>query len=317
MRELTSPDAVPALAEINERLTSILRRYYRDSAISATWAAIEDIPVNLPPADIAVTDHGFKTSIDGVGHGLQRAIILTVLQYLAESNISTNDGIEFEEPQSDIIIAIEEPELYQHPTKQRLFKQVLRGLAGAFNKMSGIRVQVVYTTHSALLVDFPSFSDIRLVRRNLGAETPDVVVSQAKLSDCSQSLARSIGLTDGEAMGEAMLLSRMHVVGSELSEGFFARCVVIVEGISDKAILEAYFGQLGRDPKEEGIVLVHVEGKSKLDRPSVVFTSLGVPNYLIFDNDRKNETKPTEAVKSIASNRQLQILSGVDASAVE
>ncbi|MGE3141855.1 MAG: ATP-dependent endonuclease [Hyphomonadaceae bacterium] len=312
LKEITSPEAVPELSNINNELTKILSRYYRDAKLSASWHPIEEMPVQFPSAEIAVSNYGFNTPIEGVGHGLQRAIILTVLQYLSENKNPSQSEDPFGEPQSDIIIAIEEPELYQHPTKQRLFRSVFQEITKSFNPATGIRIQIVYTTHSPLLVDFPSFSQLRMIRRDSGSDAAAVVVKSAKLEDCSAVLAASIGLTPDKAYTNSALLSRLHVFSSEIAEGFFGKCVVLTEGISDKSILEAYYKSLDRDPLAEGIVISRVDGKSKLERPAAVFAALGVPSYLVFDNDEKGHKGTREAQSKIRQNIQLQSLCGVE-----
>lgn len=89
------------------------------------------------------------TSGKCLGHGLQRAVILTVLRFMADHRAEQEGtGQEFSEPQSDLIVAIEEPEIYQHPTKQRLFGKLLRTLAQGFNAHTGIRIQTIFVTHS-------------------------------------------------------------------------------------------------------------------------------------------------------------------------
>ena len=316
LRELTSPESVPGLLQINSDLTAILERYYGESSISASWQPLNDLPVQMPTAEISVSDHGYTTGIDGVGHGLQRAIILTVLQYLAERGAASSEDTTFDEAQSDIIIAIEEPELYQHPTKQRLFKDVFRELVRSFNSETGIRLQVVYTTHSALLFDFPDFSKVRGVRRSGGLAIPPVIVTRSSLKECAKVLAESVGKNSEDAFAEGTLLARLHVFNSEIAEGFFGRVVVLIEGPSDRAIVEAYYRTLNRDPLAEGIVFANVEGKSKLDRPSVVFSALGIPTYLIFDSDKKYADKD-EALAKVAINRQLQYLCGLRGAGIQ
>ncbi len=163
--DFTNPENVPALADISGALTTILSGYYKDSEIIATWTPIESIQPSFPMSEIEIQDNQFITTIDGVGHGLQRAVILTVLQFMAERRArSTESGEKFGEAQSDIIVAIEEPEIYQHPVKQRLFAKVLNKVAREFNRETGIRIQTIYVTHSPLLVSLPNSHQIRLIR---------------------------------------------------------------------------------------------------------------------------------------------------------
>ena len=139
--KLTDPKEVPILAEISDGLTRVLSDFYKDSEIVATWDPVTSIQPSFPSANLDVKNNEYVTGIDGVGHGLQRAVILTVLRFMADHR-AKQDGVdeEFSEPQSDLIVAIAEPEIYQHPTKQRLFGKLLRSLSKGFSKQTGIRV---------------------------------------------------------------------------------------------------------------------------------------------------------------------------------
>ncbi len=305
--ELTDPAKVPVLSEISGRLTSMLVEYYKDSAIQATWEPITQIHPNFPTANIEVTDNSYTTSIDGVGHGLQRAIILTVLQFMAEHRANSENKEEiFGEPQSDIILAIEEPEIYQHPTKQRLFAKLLKKLAKGFNEKTGIRIQIIYVTHSPLMVSLSECEAIRMVRRI----PSNVEVSGLNLDECAKHSALMSGRKIEDAWSGAQYGAKLHTFRSEAAEGFFGKCVVLVEGVGDKAVLEACYKLMDRDPHAEGIVIIDVTGKMNLDKPIVIFSALNIPCYWIFDNDKsKGETDKG----SVSANRILQRLAGVDA----
>lgn len=304
--ELTNPEKVPVLSEISGRLTAMLAEYYKDSAIQATWEPITEIRPNFPTANIEVTDNSFTTSIDGVGHGLQRAVILTVLQFMAEHRANP-EGKEdnFAEPQSDIILAIEEPEIYQHPTKQRLFAKLLKRLAKGFNEKTGIRIQVLYVTHSPLMVSLSECETIRMIRRI----PSNIEVNEIALENCSKQSAIMSGRKPQDAWSGPQYGAKLHTFRSEIAEGFFGKCVVLVEGVGDKAVLEAWYKLADRDPHAEGIVIVEVSGKNNLDKPIIIFSALNIPNYWIFDNDKSEGAAKKGSLKA---NKILQRLAGVD-----
>jgi predicted ATP-dependent endonuclease of OLD family len=107
-----------------------------------------------------------------------------MLQYLAMHQVSSSGGTEegaervteapadAEQPTQGVtlILGIEEPELYQHPSRQRHLASILLGLS-----QSGIpgvvpSVQVIYTTHSPLFVDIGRFDAIRVLRKMTGED---------------------------------------------------------------------------------------------------------------------------------------------------
>ncbi len=306
MAEITDPANVPLLTEISGSLTSILSRYYKDSAIDTTWEPITQIQPSFPSAVIEVKNNDFVSGIDGVGHGLQRAIVLTVLQFMAERKSGQGgDGIIFDEAQSDIILAIEEPESFQHPTKQRLFAKVLRTLTLEFNKSTGIRIQTISVSHSPLMVSLPDCENVRMIRRFVENEKANVCVSGISLEACAKQSATVSDKKPEEAWNGAQFGAKLHTFSSELAEGFFAKCVLLVEGPGDEAVLNAAYQNRGRDPHAEGIVIVEVGGKASLDKPIIVFGELGVPCFWVFDNDKR------EGGKDKKTNKILQRLAGI------
>lgn len=316
LKNFTDPANVPALKNISGTLTTILKKYYADSDLIATWEPITEFPISFPSSQIEVKDHGFQCGVARVGHGLQRAIIITILEFLASERLRDIEGQEenFEVPHSDIIVAIEEPEIYQHPIKQRHITDVLAHITESFNKQTGIRIQVLLATHSPLFVRLPRFQEVRISRR--AAETPNQVrFSKLTLSECSAGLA-DLHEPPKEPMKDTALAAKLHVFTSDLSEGFFGTKVVLVEGLSDKAVLEASLTVRGRTATSEGLTILAVGGKKILDKPAFIFRALGIPTYVVFDNDKSsvnNDKKDSE----INYNRFMQRLLGVPAEDLE
>ena len=81
----------------------------------------------------------------------------------------------------------------------------------------------------------------------------------------------------------------------------------MVEGVTDKAILEGEYRAVGRDVRAEGISIIAVDGKNKLDKPFYIFGKLGIPTFAVFDSDaRRKEDK-----RRISCNRVLQTIAGI------
>ena len=91
-----------------------------------------------------------------------------------------------------------------------------------------------------------------------------------------------------------------------MNEGFFADLVVLVEGESDQAAISAVADSMGHDLSAMGVVVVPCRGKTQLDRPAVVFRSLGIKSYLIWDNDKYADNASAE------ENRRLLRLLAAD-----
>lgn len=301
-QELVAPENMPELGVLADRLTVDLKGLYRDAAVGLAWREVSEFPVPLPVADVLLSDDGFGGPVDRQGHGLQRAFIFTLLQYLARSSADLTEVQAEGEgeaeaapaPAPNLILAIEEPELYQHPTKQRHFAEVLRSLSGG--ALPGVEgaTQVAFACHSPMFVSLGRANEVRLVRRTDCEDThfKQCELKALDLAEVARSLESGWGHPEG-TFSAATLVPRLHILGTELAEGFFANGVVLVEGRSDKAALSAVARLMGRSFEAAGIALLSAEGKENLDRPLVVFRSLGIPTYVVWDCDEgTNNAKP-------------------------
>jgi len=145
-----------------------------------------------------------------------------------------------------------------------------------------------------MFVSLGRADEIRLVRRTDCEDThfKQCELKALDLAEVAQSLERGWGHPEG-TFSAATLVPRLHILGTELAEGFFANGVVLVEGRSDKAALSAVARLMGRSFEAAGIALLSAEGKENLDRPLVVFRSLGIPTYVVCDCDEgTNNAKP-------------------------
>jgi len=301
-QQLVAPENMPELGALAGRLTNDLKNLYKDAQVDLAWREAAEFPVPLPIADVALSDDGFGGPVDKQGHGLQRAFILTLLQQLAKTT-ALPDGTEqigeqevaapiAEIQAPSLILAIEEPELYQHPTKQRHFATVLRGLSCGTLPGVDSPTQIIFGSHSPMFVSLDRADEIRLVRRT-NSEDSDYKQCELKSLDLSE-IAAELELAwqkpEGTYTAET-LLPRLHILGTELAEGFFANGVVLVEGRSDKAMLYAVAKMFNRSFEESGIAVLSAEGKGNLDKPYAIFRALGIPTYILWDCDKGTKEK--------------------------
>ena len=232
---LVAPERMPELGQLASRLTQDLKALYRDAEVGLTWREVSDFPGPLPIADVSLKDDGFGGPVDRQGHGLQRAFVLTLLQHLARTSAQpseadqsvpsmADDSLGIEQQAPSLILAIEEPELYQHPTKQRHFTTVLRALSSG--ALPGLEnpTQVIFGSHSPMFVSMDAADEIRLVRRAAceGSEYKQCEIRSLDLD----IVARRIEVACQKPMGSyngATLKPHLHILGAELSEGFFCK----------------------------------------------------------------------------------------------
>ncbi len=252
--------------------------------------------------NVAISDALNETSVDRQGHGFQRALLISSLKLLAARGAQGDDG-------SVICLAIEEPELFQHPTQSRVFSKVLRDLSQ--NPKGGL--QVMYATHSPYFIDPRYFDQVRRVtRRQHAADAhPSVTIHFASI-DAVASRLKDSGVTD------ASLRSRWdQVCTKNLAEAFFADAVVLVEGDTDKGILDGIAARPGQTSFEVmGVTVAYSGGKQHLFTPHAILAELSIPTLVVFDNDKgcgarmraagklEKEASDTER-NEIATNRRL------------
>ncbi len=316
-RDLMNPANLTELDGLSGDLTGTLQAYYGEAAVKLAWRDLANLVIPFPAAEMSLDDDGVLTAVDRTGHGLQRALILTLLQHLAMAVAHTppDDETEGEKPppaRPGLVLAIEEPELYQHPTKQRHFARVLEKLASGEVPGVATATQVIFTTHSPLFLSMERFEDVRLVRRH----RPNLVnpreadLRSANLLGVVRALesaaARPIGTFTPES-----LKPKLHIIDATVAEGFFACVAVVVEGVSDKAAIigAATLRDINLEALEIAVIAAH--GKTNIDKPCAIFRSLGIPVFAIWDNDLGAPDKAP------ACNKILQRLMGVPEGEIE
>ena len=115
-----------ALEGISARLAERLTTYsHSNASLEVVWLQGSDKSVSItdPKATIKAQEGLFKGSLPRFGHGLQRSFLLAILQELAVIETEQDDNEEHVQP--TLIIACEEPELFQHPPQARYLSNVL------------------------------------------------------------------------------------------------------------------------------------------------------------------------------------------------
>jgi putative ATP-dependent endonuclease of the OLD family len=233
----------------------------------------------VPPftVDMRVVEGGLETAVGRQGHGFQRALLIAVVQQLASlrepepGDEEAVDGGEQAAPPA-LFLALEEPELYQHPAQARHFAATLASLAE-----SGAGIQVAYATHSEHFVDPGRYERLRRFRRKAGEPWPTGEVTRATVDGVATRLE---GVVDS---AEVALRIRM-TLRRKLAEAVFSRAAVIVEGHSDAGFLQGLADRTGGFDAD-GIAVVFGMGKSQILVPWAILNELGIPTFLVFDGD--------------------------------
>lgn len=184
------------------------------------------------------------------GTGFQSALILGVLRYVAEREISEADSALF---------AIEEPEAFLHPQTQRAMTQILKSISG--------ETQLLVTTHSPVVTDSVAIGRIaRLPLEPGGTDfewNPDI-------------------LNDEE---EGRLNRYCTAANSEL---IFANAVILVEGYGDQGVAEHLLDKICPDAGgyfAQGVTVIAANGIGNIKHLTALAQRFGVRAYFLTDKD--------------------------------
>lgn len=286
------------LQNLEASLNKVLQPFVPNAALSLEWSGEPTVSFEPPKVVPLMTEDAFTGEISKKGHGLQRALIFTLLSHLARvKNVPAAPSAETDADAPtpppivargpNLILGIEEPELYQHPNRCRHFAALLRRLS-ADDAAETPGTQVILTTHSPLFISLEHFEEVRLVQKQSpqDALTPGCgVISAATLESLRHAWAIACNKKDDAVTINSMLARMRSFMSSQASEGFFADTVVLVEGASDVAVLCQTAHERQVDWIARGVGVLPVGGKSNIGAPFLVFTSLKIPTYYVFDAD--------------------------------
>jgi putative ATP-dependent endonuclease of OLD family len=272
------------LGQLSTVLSSTLSSYIPNAGIEITWTNRQmDVP--LPQASVKVLEDGYASTVDRAGHGVQRAFVLTVLQHLVVAQCSADSASGEALNLPNLAIAIEEPELYQHPNRQRHFAKVLGGLARSGIVGVASTAQIMYCTHSPLFVGVDRFDQVRALKKVTQEDgRPKATrVVQSNLSEVSRRVWEASGSKGSPEAASVFRDKRLRpLVTQILSEGFFADAIVLVEGEDDRAAVLGCAEAQGEDLEGQGIAVLPCNGKGGLLTAGAIFYSFGIPTFLMW-----------------------------------
>ena len=286
-----------SLSEISQALQRRLEAWSHPNArLTVEWLSDPNrsVTVQQPIAGIKTGEGDFLGNLARMGHGLQRSYLLALLQELANS----------EAPDAPtLILACEEPEIYQHPPQARHLAEVFVDLARGNN-------QILITTHSPLFVSGEGFENVRLVRRGSGPRASTSIRSLTFQGLCNRiRQARN----EEQTFRIEGLLAKIHQsLQPGIAEMFFSHIPILVEGLEDVAYItaEMHLSGLWADFRRLGCHIVPVNGKDRLVQPLAIALELGLPVFVIFDADG-DATKPEHRQKHEKDNQALMNLLGI------
>ena len=160
----------------------------------------------------------------------------------------------------DGVVLIDEPELHLHPRWQRIFLGLFRELAPERNN------QFLISTHSPVFVTPDTINNITRIYHRPDTGSARISLSNVNLPN-KKNLVRMINSQNNERV-------------------FFADKVVLVEGITDRLVLESILdGASAKFSNNEAIEIVEVGGKDSFADYRNLLTALETPSVIFADRD--------------------------------
>lgn len=293
-----------AVMKSTKRQTERVNRMLAELVPTAKIEFVPEIPSwsvkGDPSIQTDVVIDGEHRDVGRQGHGIQRAVMISMLQALVPDDASTDAPPEEEEAEEGLsggdpaippalTICIEEPETYQHPVRARHFARVLDQWSRRENS------QVLLATHSPYFVLPAQFSSLRRFSLIHGS-------TEVK-STSVEAVASAAGVATVKVQ---------RVVEKELprtfSEGFFADACVFVEGDTDRVVLEELAERLGTPLDARGTAVLSMGSKENLKVPFALLDSVGIPVYVLADGDadgagRKHPDDSTRRAEAAGSHK--------------
>ncbi len=228
--------------------------------------------------------------VSSLGHGAQRSIQMALIQHLAE--MQKND----ESSLSRTLLLIDEPELYLHP-------QAIDVVRDALLKLSRGGYQVVFSTHSPILITEKEIPHTILVRK-----------SQDNGTHKNHTLLEAVEQVLKDRPSQAKLLFSL----TNSSKILFCEKVVLTEGKTEHRLLPIIYQEVkGHSLGSANIALIEQNGSGDTKKSMEILTVMGMNNKSIVDLDYAFKTAVSNEILEANDDDILQCKNILNSIAIE
>lgn len=243
----------------DQQASDSLEKFFPGLALDLDLQMVE-VKDFFKAGDLHVTDKatGDRRKFDQIGSGAQRSIQMALVRHLA--------GARKDAPKtaSRRLLLVDEPELYLHPQGVRRLRQALAELAD-----SGY--QVIFSSHSPLMLNRDNAADTVIVR---------------KCSEEGTRVKKPLREAVEVALDEAPHQSRALFELGNLAEIYFAERVVLCEGKTDRRLLPLAYERLyGQAPELDRITFVSLGSCADITKALTVLKTMEIKACAVADLD--------------------------------
>lgn len=197
--------------------------------------------------------------INMIGHGAQRSIQMALVRYLAEMKASGE-----RQQTTRTLLLIDEPELYLHP-------QAIEQVRLALNTLSQKGYQVIFATHSPLMID----------KENIG-NTLIICKTNEQGTFARKRIADAVTEVIDDAPSQARILFEF----SNSSNILFSDYVLIAEGPTEQKLLPLIFHKIkGYTMSAKKIGIVGIGGSGGTANGLRILSAMSIPAKALADLD--------------------------------
>ena len=263
-KELDPTDNKSEFGKMMVELNKVLSSVFPDSALHATADLSDPQKALVPTFEIAMSSN-IQTPISHQGTGMVRSAVFGMLRFRQR-------WLSQREDKSDrsLIIGLEEPEIYLHPSAANQMRDTIY-------ELSGTQSQIVATTHSPYLIDLS-----RKPRQVLNRFRCEGAHAESVAFNVSDEFA---ALSDDDKAHVKMLLR----IDDYVARAFFTKTVVLVEGDTEDIVLREATKRLPRERRARLLSdseVVKARGMASIIGIAKYLHALSINCVVMHDRDR-------------------------------
>lgn len=245
------------------QISRYVKEAFDDYAVEFDFSTIESRQL-FQNVDIVLEDSQLDDTFshENVGEGLRRVLYFSILRTLADIregdlDVGQEASEETKTENKPLLILYEEAELFLHPNLQ---KRMLR----EFRRLCNGQSQIVFNTHSPVLLENRIIDTINIVKDQGGSE-----------------VIQFHSVLESRPPQERSKLMDLEKVASYI----FSDQVVLVEGPSDKIVLKKWVDNLHSEwiLESQNIPVIELGGKGELQKFVDFLGDLGIDCYVMAD----------------------------------